>query len=549
MQNIKRFLLGAAVLCAAAPLARADVKLPAIISDNMVLQAGATLPIWGWADAGEQVTVTLGDQKKTATPADGGKWMVKLDPVKAGGPVEMTIAGKNSIAIKNILVGEVWVCSGQSNMEWTVANAHNVTEEAPKANFPQLRQFLVQKATSYQPKTDVVGNWVECSPETVKGFTAVGYFFGKDIHKALGVPVGLVHTSWGGTVAQAWTTLEGLKSEPALVGPYVENLEKTLATLPQAKERYEAALKAWNENGGKNYGVAMAKWRNDVAEAKAAGKPAPPKPAQQPPANPEGNPNVSTVLNNAMIAPLVPYAIKGAIWYQGESNAGQAMLYRTLFPTMIKDWLLQWGQGDFGFYWVQLANFMDRTPEPTQKEDGWPGLREAQSMTLALPNTGEAVIIDVGEAKDIHPRNKETVGQRLALNALKVTYGKEVVHSGPRYDSMSAQDNKVTLKFKHVGGGLVIGAAPIIKLGQEPNKPADKLVGFSIAGADKNFVWANAKIEGDTVVVWSDTVSKPVAVRYAWANNPECNLYNKEGIPASPFRTDDWTSAPPQGKK
>jgi sialate O-acetylesterase len=260
------------------------------------------------------------------------------------------------------------------------------------------------------------------------------------------------------------------------------------------------------------------------------------------PTEPSKNPSVPTVLNNAMVAPLAPLAIKGVIWYQGEANAGQPMLYRTLFPAMITDWRRQFAQGDFPFIWVQLASYMKRESEPTQGEGGWPGLREAQSRTLALPNTGEAVTIDIGEAGDIHPKDKVDVGARLALAAEKVAYGRDVVYSGPRYHGLSVEGDRARVKFDEVGGGLMIGAAPIIRMGQEANRPLDHLVGFAVAGEDRKFVWAEAKIEGDSVVVWSEAVKKPVAVRYAWANNPECNLYNREGLPAGPFRTDDWMS-------
>ncbi|HSI32397.1 MAG TPA: hypothetical protein VK986_02315, partial [Tepidisphaeraceae bacterium] len=364
---------------------------------------------------------------------------------------------------------------------------------------------------------------------------------------------------------QAWTTVEGLKTEPSLES-YVTQATQTAANIEKLREDYktkalpkwEADVKAWNEGEGKTQKAAMAAWAKEAAAAKAAGKPAPDQPkfakrAPNRPNAPDGNPNVPGVLNNAMIAPLVPYALRGAIWYQGESNAGAPVQYRTLFPTMIKDWRRQWSagdQGDFGFYWVQLANYKERVAAPTQWEQDWPGLREAQSMTLKLPNTGEAVIIDIGEANDIHPRNKDTVGQRLAVAALKGTYGKDVVGSGPRYQAMSVEGDKVKLTFTDVGGGLTIAAAPPIRLDEQPKQPAEKLVGFSIAGPDKKFVWAEAKIEGNSVVVWADSVKEPKAVRYGWANNPEVNLYNKEGLPASPFRTDDWTTAPaPQGKK
>jgi sialate O-acetylesterase len=550
-------IAAALVLCLiASATARADVKLAAVFGDNMVLQADKPLPVWGWAAPGEAVRVTIGDQKRSATAGADGRWLLKLDPVKAGGaPVEMTVVGNNTVAVKNILVGEVWVCSGQSNMGFSFQQAYNAAEEGPKANYPKIRLFTVKHATALQPRTDVEGKWVECTPEAVKSFSAAAYFFGRDLHKALGgTPVGLIHTSWGGTPAQAWTSMEGLRSEPGLE-VYVKSYASTVANMDALLKRYreeqlpkwEAEQKKWNETVGKQYREEMAKWRKESAEAAAAGKTAPAQPARvamkgRKPVEPDKNPSVPTVLNNAMVAPLAPLAIKGVIWYQGEANAGQPMLYRTLFPAMIQDWRRQFAQGDVPFVWVQLASYMKRENEPTQGEGGWPGLREAQDRTLALPNTAEAVTIDIGEAGDIHPKDKVDVGARLALAAEHVAYGKDVVYAGPRYHGVSVEGDRARVKFDEVGGGLVIGAAPIIRIGQQANKPLDHLVGFAIAGEERKFVWAQAKIEGDSVVVWSDEVKKPVAVRYAWANNPECNLYNKEGLPAGPFRTDDWVS-------
>jgi sialate O-acetylesterase len=546
------YLLALATL-GAVSLARADVKLPAIFGDNMALQADKNLPVWGWASPGEDVTVSLNNQKKSTKAAPDGKWSVTLDPVKTGGPVEMTVAGKNTLAVKNILVGEVWVCSGQSNMGFLFPRSHNAAEETPKANYPKIRFFTVKRATALQPQSNTEGQWVECTPETVQKFSAVGYFFGRDLHDALNVPVGLIHTSWGGTPAQAWTTLEGLKSDPALEG-YVKQYETTVRDLPKLKEQYEkellpkweAARKKWNDTVGKENRAAQAKWRKEAAEAKAAGNETPPQPvakrAPAKPAAPDNNPHLPTVLNNAMVAPIVPFAIRGTIWYQGEANAGQAALYRTLFPAMIQDWRRQFAQGDFPFVWVQLANYMKRETEPTQSEAGWPGLREAQSRTLALPNTAQAVAIDIGEGPDIHPKNKSEVGRRLALAAEKVAYGKDVVYSGPTYENMSVEGDKARIGFKNVGSGLTIAAAPAIRVDQQPGKPLDHLVGFTVAGDDRKFVPATARIEGNHVVVRSGQVKHPVAVRYAWANNPECNLYNKEGLPASPFRTDDWVT-------
>lgn len=345
-----------------------------------------------------------------------------------------------------------------------------------------------------------------CSPETVPGFSAVGYFFGRELHKELNVPIGLIHTSWGGTPAESWTRRGALESVPDCM-PILERFDEAMAKYPEAKKKYDESMIAWKE---------------DVKKAKAEGKNPPRRPGA--PFGP-GNPHSPAGLYNAMIAPLIPYSIGGAIWYQGESNAGRAYQYRKLFPAMITNWRKDWGQGDFPFLFVQLANFMAVDPEPV--DSAWAELREAQLMTLALPNAGMAVIIDIGEARDIHPKNKQDVGKRLALWALGKSYGKKQVYSGPIYKSKRTEGNKITLEFEHVGGGLAAG-------GGEPLK------GFAVAGADRKFVWADAKIDGNTVIISSDEVSEPAAVRYGWANNPVCNLYNKEGLPASPFRTDDW---------
>ncbi len=485
----------------------ADVKLPAVISDNMVLQRGMEVPIWGWAEPGEKIEVRFGFYSygwRTTTDKDG-KWMVKIGPLRTGGPFEMFIKGNNTITLKNIMVGEVWVCSGQSNMQWPVKQSANAEQEIAAADYPNIRLFTVERKVAEQPQSDCVGDWQLCSPQTVAGFSAVAYYFGRELHEELDVPVGLIHTSWGGTPAEAWTRREVLEKE-ADAAPILERYSDVVAKYPQAKREYE---KKMNE------------WEKAVAEARAEGKEPPRKPRV--PIGPV-HPHSPAGLYNAMIAPLIPYGIQGAIWYQGESNAGRAYQYRKLFPAMIKNWRNDWGQGDFCFLFVQLANFMAVNPEPA--ESAWAELREAQLMTLSLPNTGMAVIIDIGEANNIHPKNKQDVGKRLALWALAGSYGKKLEYCGPIYKSMRVEGNKIILHFDHVGGGLVAD-------GGEPLK------GFAIAGADRKFVWADAKIDGDTVVVGSDKVSEPAAVRYAWANNPVCNLYNKEGLPASPFRTDD----------
>jgi sialate O-acetylesterase len=486
----------------------ADIKLPAIIGDNMVLQQGEKVAIWGWADPGEEVMVGVSwrSMKWAVTADEDGKWSFKMASPKVGGPYKMTLTGKNSITIKNILVGEVWVASGQSNMQFAVRQANNAEQEIAEANYPKIRLFYVKRTVADEPQSDCEGSWVECSPETVPGFSAVAYFFGRDLYKELDVPVGLIHTSWGGTPAEAWTRRGVLEAMPECA-PILKRYADAVENYPKAMEEYEQKL---------------AEWKEAAEKAKADGTNPPRRPRE--PFGP-GHPHTPSGLYNAMIAPLIPYGIAGAIWYQGESNAGRAYQYRTLFPAMIKNWRKDWGLGQFPFLFVQLANFMQTKPEPG--DSAWAELREAQLMTLSLPNTGMAVIIDIGEADNIHPKNKQDVGKRLALWALAKTYGKKLVYSGPIYKSMKVDGNSIVLSFDHVGGGLVA-------------KGGEELKGFAIAGADKKFVWADAKIEGDTVVVSSEKVAEPVAVRYAWADNPVCNLYNKEDLPASPFRTDDW---------
>ena len=520
-----------AMLALVAGLAAADVSLPAIFGNGMVLQRDIPLTVWGKADPGEQVTVAVAGQSVQTKASATGAWRIRLRPLKVGGPLEMVVQGKNTIKFTDVLVGDVWVCSGQSNMQFVVRSANNSQREIASANFPKIRLFTVRRAVSQLPKDDCQGSWSHCTPQTVPGFSAVGFFFGRELHKRLGVPIVLIHTTWGGTPAEAWT-------ERSFLEAHAETLP-ILARWLRVVERYPVELKKYEER--------LAKWREVAKKARAQHK--------RPPRAPRGplgpnHPHYPSGLYNAMVAPLVPFGIKGAIWYQGESNANRAYQYRVLFPAMIQSWRKVWGLGDFPFLFVQLANFKAVDREP--RDDAWPELREAQLMTLSLPKTGMAVIIDVGEARDIHPKNKQTVGYRLALAALKIAYGQNIVHSGPIYDSMTIEGNKVRIKFKNVGGGLV--ALPF-KDPVTPNgptlakrfgidikglRPESEVLGFAIAGQDKKFVWAKAKIEGDTVVVWSEKVAKPVAVRYAWENNPICNLYNKEGLPASPFRTDDW---------
>ncbi len=493
-----------AALLAGAGLAQADVKVPALFSDHMVLQQGIDAPVWGTADAGEEVTVSVAGQKATTKAGADGKWMVKLKPLAATESTEMTIAGKNTISIKDVAAGEVWIASGQSNMEFVVRSSNMPADEKAQQNFPGVRHFAVQKRISEEPTTELNGTWQVTTPQTVDGFTAVGYYFGREVHLATKQPVGIIHSSWGGTPAEAWTDEESLKGNAELA-PMLENGKKYAENYPKLKAKYQ------EDN---------AKYQEKAAKLKAEGKEVPKGPPA--PKEPGKNPNEATVLYNGMIAPLVPYGIKGAVWYQGESNAGRAAQYRALLPTMIAGWRKQFGVGDFPFGIVSLANFMAVEDKPG--ESGWAELREAQAMTAAQPHNGLAIAIDVGDAKDIHPKDKATVGKRLAAWALADVYGKDVPSSGPVYDSMAVEGNTVRLKFKHMHGGL--------------DAKGGDLKGFAIAGDDKKWVWADAKIDGDTIVVSSKDVAKPVAVRYAWANNPICNLYNKAGLPAVPFRTD-----------
>ncbi len=495
-------LLLTAALAAAA---HAEVKLPALISDNMVLQQDLPANVWGWADAGEKVSVKFGDKAADATADAKGKWSVKLAGLASGATGDLTVAGTNTLTIKNVAVGEVWVCSGQSNMEFTVRGALNSAEEIAGANFPMIRHFTVAKSPQKEPQDDCKGKWEVCSPQTAAGFTAVGYFFGRQLHQNLKVPVGLIHSSWGGTPAEFWTPGPVLNGDPDFK-PIVTAWEKVVSDYPAAKAKYDAALEKWSE---------------EEKKAREAGTPPPKKPSAPKGADAFGSP---ACLYNGMIAPLLPYTIRGATWYQGESNAGNATLYRKLFPTMIQSWRQAWQLPDFPFLFVQLANYMQRYDEPT--DTNWARLREAQTLALELPHTGMALAIDVGDAKDIHPKDKQTVGKRLALCAEATVYYRDVEFSGPMYGGAQIEGEKVRLTFRSSTG----------------MKAADggKIKGFAIAGEDRKFVWADAEVAGDHVMISSPEVKVPAAVRYGWADNPDCNLINAAGLPASPFRSDHW---------
>jgi len=474
----------------------AELRLPALFSDNMVLQQGMPLPIWGWADDGETVTVTFRGQRISAV-ASNLKWHATLHSVKAGGPDIMTVSTKTkTIEIQNVLVGEVWVCSGQSNMEWPLKSSFEPEADIAAATNAQIRLFNVRKSRLDSPTTQTRTSWEVLSPQSVGGFSAVGYYFGRDLQAARKVPVGMIGTYWGGTPAESWMDRESLEINP----------------------RYQKEVLDSASAAQANWRKALDKFEQDKAEAIKEGR----EFKKNPPWQPWGG----YELYNGMIAPLVPYSIKGAIWYQGESNAGRAEQYRTLFPDMIRCWRRNWSEPDFTFICVQLAPFQAIKPEPA--ESSWAELREAQLLsTKVLPKAGMAVITDVGDPKDIHPRKKGPVGARLALAARGIAYGEKIEFSGPIYRDCKIQGGDVLLRFDHVGRGL--------------EARDGELKGFAICGEDKKWVWAKAEIQSDnTVKVNSPEVAQPVAVRFGWADYPVVNLWNKDGLPASPFRTDNF---------
>jgi len=647
MKQTKQSFLAAIAFAFVFFNAHADVKLPKIFSSNMVLQQGIETPVWGWADKGERIVATFNGNTVRTRANNQGKWQVKLPAQEYGGPHSLIIKGKNTVELKNVMIGEVWVCSGQSNMQWRVDQSNNPEEEIEAANYPGIRLFTVPRTVAQFPQDDISdGEWVECSPETVSGFSAVAYFFGRDLHRELNVPVGLIHTSWGGTVAETWISPNTIGNDSDFREKLIELQQMDLdsyrkARLDQVRELLGGEIPT--EDKGMVDGIAVwagldysdGHWRsiktpmywenqgyididgigwyrkeiqlneeqtnanltlhlgkvddsditfiNGIEIGRTENKYDEDriytidKKYLKPGSNmivvrvqdtggnggiwgdPEnqflaiGNEKMDisgdwkfriskaevssvnvgpnsypTLLFNAMIKPLVPFGIKGAIWYQGESNAGRAKQYQRIFPSLITDWRSHWQQGDFPFLFVSLANFMAPPKEPGESD--WAELREAQTKTLSLPNTGMALAIDIGEANDIHPRNKQDVGKRLALNAYKIAHGKDMVHSGPMYDSVEFKDGKAYISFTETGSGL------------EVKDRYGYLKGFTIAGPDRKFHWAKAElVDEKMVVVHSEEVANPVSVRYGWANNPDdVNLYNREGLPANPFRTDVW---------
>jgi sialate O-acetylesterase len=475
--------------------ARADVRLHGLFNDHMVLQQGIPVAIWGWADEGEPVRVEFRGQS-VETKSTEGRWMVHLNALKAGGPDVLKVTGKNVVQIDDVLVGEVWICSGQSNMEWPLNRSFDHEQTIATSENSMLRLLTVKKSKAAKPASDVEARWEISGPETTGNFSAVGYFFGRDLQKSLGVPVGLIHTSWGGSPAEVWMSEQTLEGNSRYRAEILETYQTSVTRYEEALTKFDAEQKALASKG-------------ETSDAK----------------RPNGPYWKPSELYNGMIAPLIPFGIKGAIWYQGESNAGRAHQYRTLFPDMIRNWRRDWGLGDFPFLAVQLAPFMKIKPEPG--ESSWAELREAQLLaTQILPKVGLAVITDVGEQDDIHPKKKEPVGARLAVAARGIAYGQKIVYSGPVYTGMRVRDNRIILSFEHTGSGL--------------EARGDELTGFTIAGADHRFVPATARIRNHRVVVRSPDVTEPVAVRFGWADYPVVNLWNREGLPATPFRTDDF---------
>ena len=636
------FILSAMMLVGISTAVSADVRPAPIFGDAMVLQRDAVVKVWGTADRNEPVTLSFNGQTVRTRAGKDGKWCVKLEPMQAGGPYAMTIAGRKSrVNINDVLVGEVWLCSGQSNMEFRVREANNAAGEIAAADYPMIRCFTVQKSMSPVPLDDCFGSWEVCSSATVGDFTAVGYFFARELWNELKVPIGIIHSSWGGTDIETWTSADSYDALPENVRRDYGNaaVELELMTSPERvamKKKYDADFASdpalaerWYENPGDPSTWQMMslprEWsltplaREDGhvwfrrefvlpenAEGKAAmlalgpiddnditwingvevgrtvgynisrrysvrenilhggvntltvrvtdtggggglfglpqdvwlnveGKQYPlagewsykPSVVTSAYGIVQYGPNVlNSLLYNAMIHPIVCYAIKGAVWYQGENNAGDAYAYHTLFPNMMENWREKWGY-DYPFYWVQLANFMAEAPVPC--ESAWAELREAQTLALDLPQTGQAVTIDIGDPGDIHPRNKQEVGRRLALNALAKDYGRtNIVWSGPTYASSAIEGNRITVTFDTYGSELAV------------RNKYGYIEGFAVAGADRVFHWAKAWIEDGKVVVCSDAVDRPVAVRYAWSDDPQANLFNTEGLPAAPFRSDDW---------
>ncbi len=522
-------ILLALVLSASA--ARGAVVPASVFTDNMVLQRGRPMTVWGTAAPEEVVTVEFAGQKKTADADADGRWRVSLDPLSASKePRNLVLRGAdtNTSVLTNVVVGEVWLCSGQSNMEWIVSKSADYDAAKAGANQPLIRHFKVPRRDRPFPEEKIDAKWVVCMPETVGDFTAAGYFFARELERELGVPVGLLNASYGGTRIEPWATPDSLMDAAALPELAARVREASHLT-PEGKTNYA------------DYFRALENWLPAAKSAVEKGALFP-----VPPAEPwiTGNEQQPTRLYHGMVAPAVPFAVRGVLWYQGEGNAGDAAKYADKMAALVGGWRELWSDPQMPFYYVQLAGFQNSDPLKPEMGDGWAKLREEQWKALSLPRSGMAVAIDIGEADDIHPKNKQDVGRRLARWALAETYGKNVVPSGPLRKSHRAGEGKIVVEFEHADSGLFIGKKDGLK---DPVPSADgKLPWISIAGADRKFRWAEVFVDGPRLVVWNKEVPEPVAVRYAFTQNPEgAKLYNKDGLPASPFRTDDWPLTPP----
>ncbi|ADE53488.1 sialate O-acetylesterase [Coraliomargarita akajimensis] len=484
----------------------AELVLPNIFSDHMVLQQKQANPVWGQAEPGAEVSVSIAGQQHSTQADQTGQWRLELDPMDASFEpkvLKVKSAGSES-RFEDVLIGEVWMCSGQSNMAWVVASSNHADVEIASANYPAIRLLRVPTLGAAEPQDNFNGKWVRCSPETVGSFSATGYFFGRRLYQTLQVPIGLVNNAWGGSPIESWIPREALEA----AGDYSKMLDG-----------WDARFAAYSDEV---FARELADFETWVAEGR-------PKPKRWKPDDIRIGRHRPSNIWNAMVHPTLGYGIRGVVWCQGESNLRDPIEYRGLFPLFITTLRERWGQGDFPFYWVQLADFSSEVAEPGKSN--WAELREAQTMALSLPNTGEAIVTDIGEARDIHPRDKQTAANRLVRHALAKDYGYKMASDSPRFQSMEVQGNKVVITFDKIKHGLYAFDVPEVK-------------GFSIAGADQKFVWANATIiDWKQVEVWSDQVAEPVAVRFGWANNPVVNLYDRSGLPVTPFRTDVESSA------
>jgi len=485
----------------------AELKLPSVFTDHMVIQQKMENPVWGWDTPNTKVTVTIGAKSLESVASKDGRWEVKLPAMDASYDAKkISIKGTSEKVIQDVLIGEVWVCSGQSNMQWPMRQTWRGEVELMAADLPGVRLLTIPIKGTQEPQYLVKGEWAKCTPQSAKEFSAVGYHYGRYLHEILDVPVGLIDNAWGGSAAEAWVKRESIESNPGFVKLMNQWKKKESYNMsPEAETKWKKAATKWDQENPNP----KSRWsRPRSPESILTGR------------NRPGN------IWSGMVEPILGYGIKGVIWYQGESNASRAQKYAELFPFLITDWRKNQGQGNFPFYWVQLADF--RWQDPNPQDSAWAELRESQTKTLSLPNTGQAVIIDLGEGNDIHPRDKSGVAQRLVRWALTNDYGKDIEAQSPTYKTHSISESEVTLTFDHVGNGLRL-------------VDSDNLQGFAICGADKKWFWAKGKITNkDTIKISADQVKAPIAVRYAWADNPLCNVHSKNGLPLTPFRTDDF---------